>query len=163
MKIRPATDDDVAAIHEVATAAWETDYPGIVSHERTTEAAREWYDPDRMRRAIDDARTVVLVGDLTGEVVGFSHAAVSTERPTGSILRLYVHPDHRRRGLGSNLLEETIDALRDRDVERVEAMVLAENERGNEFYREAGFRMDDSGETTIAGELYGENVYVYEE
>ncbi|PSQ16466.1 N-acetyltransferase [Halobacteriales archaeon QS_8_69_26] len=161
MEIRPATADDAEGIGAVAEASWEADYPEVVSRESAAEAAGEWYGPDRMRRAAEDPGTVLLVA-AEGEVVGFAHAAVSTERMAGSILRLYVHPDHRRRGIGSDLLAATVEALRDLEVERIEAMVLAANDQGNEFYREAGFRRDDVGETKITGEYYEENVYVYE-
>lgn len=161
MQVRPATGGDAAAIHDVARAAWEADYPDIVSRENATAAVEDWYDTDRIREAVDDPGTLVLVAETDGEVVGFAHAALSSERATGSILRLYAHPDHRRSGVGSELLSETVDELRDREVERVEAMVLAENEPGNDFYREAGFRHDGTGETRIAGESYEENVYVY--
>lgn len=163
MEIRPADPDDAEAIREVARESWGTDYPGIVSRETIPDTVEEWYDPDRLREEVETPGVVVPVAEAGGEVVGFAHAVVSTESWTGAILRLYVHPDHRREGIGTQLLEATVDRLRDRNAERIEAMVLADNEAGNEFYRAAGFEREDTGETVIGDEPHQEHRYVFRE
>jgi ribosomal protein S18 acetylase RimI-like enzyme len=161
MRIRSADAGDVDAIRGIAHCSWERDYPGIANRETIDDRVEEWYGNDRMRSAVADPGTVVLVADAGDEVVGFAHAAVSTETWTGSILRLYVDPDRRGEGVGSELLDATIDELRDRDCERIEAMVLADNEPGNEFYRAAGFERVATGETVIGDGRHEEHRYAY--
>ena len=87
-----------------------------------------------------------------------AHATWNGEE--GYILRLYVHPDHRGAGHGRELLAATRTALADRGVDRVNAMVLAANDDGNEFYERFGFERADESETVIDGESYRENRYV---
>ena len=72
---------------------------------------------------------------------------------------MYVSPDRRDEGVGRALLAALEKRLREGGAERVQAMVLADNEVGNEFYRSAGFEKIDEDETTIGGETYAENVY----
>jgi hypothetical protein len=53
----------------------------------------------------------------------------------------------------------TLDRLRAAGAETVEAMALAANDDGNEFYRSLGFVLDRTEQTTIDGEAYEECVY----
>jgi ribosomal protein S18 acetylase RimI-like enzyme len=161
MEVRSADAGDVDAIRGIARRSWQRDYPGIASRETIDDRVEEWYGSDRMRAAVADPGTVVLVADAGDAVVGFAHATVSMETWTGSILRLYVDPDRRGEGLGGTLLDATVEKLGDRDCERIEAMVLADNELGNEFYRAAGFERVATGETVIGDGRHEEHRYVY--
>ena len=98
--------------------------------------------------------------DGRGEVVGFAHAVVTDGEAT--ILRVYVHPEARGDGVGTGLLETTIEAAWERAADRVRAMVLSSNEPGNAFYDNAGFEPVETGETVIAGERYEERTYELE-
>ena len=158
MDVRGATDDDREAIRRIAEASWEHDYPGILTRETITEGVGEWYSDRRLSEALDTDGALLLVAERDGDVVGFSHAV--WDGPEGSILRLYVDPDHRRAGIGTQLVERTRVALFAEGVDRIRAMVLAENELGNAFYHDHGFERIEVNETTIGGETYDESVYV---
>jgi len=158
MHVREATDDDVAQIRRVAERSWDADYPDIVSRETASEGVTEWYGEDRIRRELASSRTVLLVAETGGEVAGFAHAVWGSEE--GTVLRLYVDPDHRREGVGGRLLDATVEYLVAEGVDHVKATVLAENEPGNDFYRARGFeRLDETHETEIGGEFYAEHVW----
>lgn len=157
MDITPATREDVPGIRSVAETSWEADYPGTISRETVTEGLDDWYGVDRLREALADPKTTVLVARVDGQVVGFTHAIVTGE--TGTILRLYVDPDYRRRGIGRALFERSRDALESYDVGRIRGMVLADNDPGNEFYRQLGFERVSTGETLIGGESFEEHTY----
>lgn len=157
MTVREATTDDVPAICEVARRSWKNDYPDVVSRETIEEGVDDWYSPARIEDELSRARTVVLVAEEEGTVVGFVHAYSSDE--VGYVLRLYVDPDHRRVGVGTRLFDRVRDTLFGHGVTHVDAMVLADNDPGNTFYRTLGFEMDDQRETTIGPETYPENTY----
>jgi ribosomal protein S18 acetylase RimI-like enzyme len=157
MTIRAATTDDCTAIRRVARAAWREDYPGVLSRETAEAGVEEWYDDDRLTTEIERDDGVVLVARRDAEIVGFAHAVVTEGR--GTVLRVYVHPDARRTGLGGDLLETTLDELAAAGADTIEAMVLAENDLGRGFYEAVGFERVGEGETTIAGESYRECVY----
>jgi len=161
MEVRQARPSDVSAILRVAERSWEVDYPDILHRENVADVVTEWYDEARIRDELDNDDALVLVDEAEAEaeraVVGFGHAVRA--RRTGHILRVYVAPDHRGEGVGRDLLAALEEQLREGGAERVQAMVLADNEVGNEFYRSAGFEKIDEDETTIGGETYAENVY----
>ena len=159
MEIRPATEADREAIREVARAAWHDAYDAL---EATTidETVDEWYADDALERAIDKPGTAVLVAEVDGEVVGFTHGVVSEE--DGDVLRMYVHPDHQRTGVGTALHERLREDLEDFTMRRMRAMDLASNEASREFYEELGFERTDEAEVELGGEAYTESVYTLE-
>lgn len=161
MEIRYATSADLSGIEAVAEASWEHDYPDVFSRESAVEGVHEWYAEETMAGELLQSDAVVHVAERDGTVVGFAHAAWTGDE--GDVMRVYVHPDHRGQGVGSALLETAVATLFERDVERVRAMVLAENEPGKAFYRSHGFeREDETHETSIAGERYEEYGFVLE-
>lgn len=162
MTINQATDDDVEAVRQVAERSWTTDYPEILTRETAEEAVTEWYAPERIAAELEDDRTLVLVAEREGQIVGFAHATWNDDEGEGYVLRIYVDPDRRREGVGRELLEATCQALRERGVDRINAMVLADNDPGNAFYERFGFEYVDERETTVGDEAYRENRYALE-
>lgn len=164
--MREATIDDVAPIRAVAEASWERDYADILTRDTVAAGVNDWYDEETLADLVADERTPVWVAEVGeaddeqgdgGEVVAFAHGYVAGE--TGHVLRLYVHPDERRSGVGERLLSATVDALTGRGSGRVEATVLAANEQGRAFYEAQGFEQVAAAETTIGGEAYPECRY----
>lgn len=160
MDVREATHEDVDDIRRIVEASWEVDYPDILTRETAEEAVSEWYDADSLTEAIDEGRTELLVAERDEEIVGFAHATWNASEGAAYILRLYIDPEHRNQGLGRELLERTCDQLAEYEVDRIHAMVLAENEPGNAFYEGFGFERADESETQIGGEPYQENRYI---
>lgn len=159
MPIREATTDDVEAIGRVAEASWEIDYPDVMSRESLDEGVHEWYSTDRVREAIYWSRSHMLVAERDGDVVGFVHADVRADDDVGHVLRLYVHPDHRRQGIGGDLLEAACWALVDDGATHVRATVLESNDLGNEFYRRHGFEPAGTESVVVGDETHRETTY----
>jgi ribosomal protein S18 acetylase RimI-like enzyme len=157
MNVREADEGDIEGIRGVAHRSWERDYPGILSRETIVETVEEWYGPDRLAFDIGSNDAHVLVASGNDGVIGFAHAV--GESGTGTLLRLYVDPEYRGRGVGTRLLEAACGALADAGCTDVEAMVLEANKPGNAFYRGFGFEPDRESETTIGGDAYDEVVY----
>lgn len=158
MNIRQAKAGDEIAIERVAERSWESDYPGILNRENIEDGVHEWYGEDQIRNEIgnEDAIVVVATGP-DDDIIGFGHGIWT--RRTGHILRVYVDPDHRGQGIGRELLATVRDSLLTRGADSIQAMVLADNEIGNQFYQDVGFQKVDEEETTIGGDTYTENVY----
>lgn len=157
MPIRRAGADDAEAIRAVARASWTADYPTILSRETAESGVDEWYEPAQLRTELDRPATCVFVAEQEGDVVGFVHALWNREE--GVVFRVYVHPDHRGAGLGTDLVEHVRTAMESRGATHLTAMVLADNEIGQGFYESLGFERVGEGETTIGGESYGEYSY----
>ena len=113
MNLRSATADDTAAVHALEAACFGVDAwsPASVREELT----------GPLRRAV-----VVCESD---RVVGY--AVATTQRPA-DLLRVAVHPAHRRRGLAHMLLAEV--AASDTLLE-----VSADNQSALAFYAAEGF------------------------
>ncbi|WP_435363916.1 GNAT family N-acetyltransferase [Haloarchaeobius sp. DYHT-AS-18] len=158
MDYRHATVDDIESIQRVAERSWEQDYPDIISRESILDGVHEWYGDDRLREDIAAADTMVLVALAEGDLAGFAHGVLADD--TGTLMRVYVDPDHRGDGIGRALVEFATDDFATRGADRVEAMVLTDNEPGNEFYRSLGFEQVQRATTTIGGESYEENIYL---
>jgi ribosomal protein S18 acetylase RimI-like enzyme len=176
IEIRSGEPSDADAIERVAEVAWRADYPDVLHRENVEDAAREWYDPEAMSDSLTDPRTVGYVACLEGEeVVGFVHAyddsarerrpADDVEEPAadGYVFRAYVHPEHRGRDVGRDMLAAALEDLAGRGCDRVRATVLEENDAGQAFYEAFGFeRVGVTGETEIGGDYYDEVAYVTE-
>jgi ribosomal protein S18 acetylase RimI-like enzyme len=160
MTVREATAADVDDIRRVAEASWETDYPAVRTRERPSDVVDEWYAPEQVRREMDHPTSLLLVAEDGETVVGFGHATWRSSEEAGYLLRLYVHPDHRRQGYGSRLVAEIRRELARKGCDRLHAMVLAANDIGTEFYDWFGFERADESETYIGGESYREYRYV---
>ncbi|MFB6118992.1 GNAT family N-acetyltransferase [Halosegnis sp.] len=166
LEVRPAEESDAQAIEAVAAAAWEHDYPDLLAREHPGAAARDWYDPERIRRDAADPTHVLLLAEEDDCVVGFVHAFAPREdddatAETGDILRVYVRPDARGRGVGRELVNAARQRLHERGYETVRAMALAANETATDFFAACGFeRTDERGETTIDGDSYEEVVFI---
>lgn len=80
-----------------------------------------------------------------GRLAGFVSTAIKLlppylgGAPVGEIVFLYVVPEHRRSGLGRELAEAAIGAMKTRGVHSVELKVLAGNEEGRRFWEALGF------------------------
>lgn len=158
MIVRRASTDDAAAIERVARATWRADYPEVLNRENAAEAAGDWYDEHSLTATIERENALVLVASLDNEVVGFVHSYAGEDR--GDLLRLYVAPGYRERGVGTELLDRAVDDLFDAGIEEVHAMVLAANDQGRSFYESHGFELvTDDAETLIDGELHPECAY----
>ncbi|WP_332899151.1 GNAT family N-acetyltransferase [Haladaptatus sp. CMSO5] len=158
MSVRAAMPEDATGILTVAQASWEGDYPTILSRETASEGVVDWYNPDLIKKEIARTDTVMLVAEKDDTVWGFVHALWNHDE--GDILRLYVHPEARRSGVGTALLQSAVTELFDRGVDLVRAMVLKDNRLGNAFYEDYGFTLEREGETYIGEKAYPEAVYV---
>ena len=68
-------------------------------------------------------------------------------------------PEARGQGIGTELFEEVQGELEDRGAETVRAVVLAENEEGEQFFEQFGLEQGGSRETTIADEEFATHLY----
>lgn len=131
------------------------DYWVALAVDQQQHGSRLLTDPNR--EAVTDAvaRHVVTDGLLVaretepeadaGEILGFvmyhvEDGRYQQDRTTGVIVNLYVRPDARGDGIGSDLLSAAEAELAAEAVDAVTLDVLAANDAARRFYRRHGYR-----------------------
>ncbi|ELZ08658.1 GNAT family N-acetyltransferase [Natrialba aegyptia] len=160
MELREATIDDVETIRSIARDSLHSTYTDFLDSETIDDAIDQWYS-DGFADELESDDAVILVVERDDELVGYSQSdLVGQQYGTGRILWLHIDPDARGSGTGVRLLVRTREKLLDSGADQIECFVLADNEGGNEFYREHGFEQAGQREVDIGEETFTENVYV---
>jgi ribosomal protein S18 acetylase RimI-like enzyme len=98
--------------------------------------------PEAMTRFLarnPDTSWIALYGDV---VVGSIMAGQDGWR--GYLYHVAVHPDWRRRGVGTQLVEQAVAAIRSHGIPRIHCLVKHDNAEAQVFWLKRGFtRRDD--------------------
>lgn len=93
-------------------------------------------DPDALARAVDRSTLVVTARDDEGQLVGLARC-LSDDVSIMYLQDVLIHPDHRRRSLGSILVGA---CLRRFDHVRQKVLLTDDEQGQHEFYRSLGYR-----------------------
>ena len=92
----------------------------------------------------DDSRAVILVARDGTRPVGVAFVSFQSSVERGGRIawleELYVLPDRRGNGIGSRLVQASLDLARKRDCRSVELEVESSHARAAHLYRRAGFQ-----------------------
>ena len=147
---RIARASDAPAVGLVQAAVWRDAYslvlpPEVVEQFDGPSFARVW------RTSLSSPpspRHVLLVGCAGEQVVGFAAVGPGVDadatETSGEVLALGVHPDARRSGHGSRLLNAAADTLRGRGFDSLSTWILATDEATRAFLTAAGLSPDSA-------------------
>lgn len=145
---RIARPNDASAVGLVQAAVWRAAFGTVVPQEvfdqfDAARFARVWRDS---LKTPPSPRHVLLVGCAGEQVVGFAAVGPSIDpdanETSGEVLALGVHPDARRSGHGSRLLNAAVDTLRGRGFTSMAVWLLARDEETRAFLTSAGLSPD---------------------
>ena len=149
MQIRPATEADIPLLRDLAQRIWRECYHGIITAEQI-EFMLDWmYSEEEMRRQIT-AGVPWEIAELDGEPVGY----LSWQREDDGrvkISKLYVLPQHQRRGLGKQMLDHISEQARALGAHAMWLQVNKHNERAIGAYLKAGFHIEKEAVFDIGG------------
>jgi ribosomal protein S18 acetylase RimI-like enzyme/predicted nucleotidyltransferase len=128
---------DIPLIQTAADISWRITYEHIFAPEFIANFLQRAYSSESLRRSIESDRSVFLVAKDGNQVVGFCHAGEG--RNGAELFRLYVLPNHWRRGIGGRLLGIAEEWLIRRGVTDYFCYVHSQNEAGKAFYGKQGF------------------------
>ena len=128
LAVRPATPGDL---------------PEVLANDRSAFDPIWWHTLDSLARILGDAAHFI-VAELDGRIVGHAFSDVYVGR--GHLIRLAVHPDHQRRGIGARLLAEELRYLLAAGAYPVTLNTQANNFTSQTLYRRFGFA--PTGEST---------------
>ena len=146
--VRAAGPNDLPALGIVQATVWQEAYDGIVPPE-----VHAQFDPQSFtaawRAALADPPEGVhrlLVATAGAQVVGFAALGPSqdpdTGQATGELTAIGVHPQARRQGHGSRLLNAVVDLLREAGADALATWVLVPHEQTRAFLAGAGLAPD---------------------
>jgi len=147
---RIAHPSDAPAVGLVQAAVWRAAYADVLPHDVVGQFdgpsfARVWRDS---LNTPPSPRHVLLVGCAGEQVVGFAAVGPSADadaiETSGEVLAFGVHPDARRSGHGSRLLNAAVDTLRGKGFETVSTWILVTDEVTRAFLTAAGLSPDSA-------------------
>ncbi|MEX0569134.1 MAG: ribosomal protein S18-alanine N-acetyltransferase [Candidatus Njordarchaeota archaeon] len=87
---------------------------------------------------------IFLVAEYHKKIVGYICASIEIyDGPCGHIISIAVHPNYRRKGIGSALIKELINRLKKIDIKMVYLECRVSNEAAIEFYKKHGFEIKE--------------------
>jgi phosphinothricin acetyltransferase len=133
MRIRPARDDDAAAIRSI--------YEPVV-RETPISFEEKAPDTDEIERRIHDS-IAWLVCEVDRVIAGYAYAGRFHPRAAyrwSAEVSLYVAPDHQRKGAGRRLLAALLDELRRQGFANALAGIALPNDASVNLFESFGFR-----------------------
>jgi ribosomal protein S18 acetylase RimI-like enzyme/ribosomal protein S27AE len=168
MELREADTTDTERLRELARTAMTASY--ALSPQQLDAIVEEQFDEDRLARTFDGSETVVLVAESSeygggggsddddgDTVAGLVEGEVVDGR--GEVRWLFVDPEHRGRGIGTELFEGAIEALGERGANQVVASTLEANAEGEQFFERFGFGRVEQRHIEVGNESLVEHVY----
>jgi mycothiol synthase len=130
-----ASDRDYDEVFDVESAAFSLDMPEDPPSERSVVEGRI-----RVPQA-EYGRCLYWACRSEGSIVGFSLVALMPEENSqNALVRIVVHPDHRRRGIGRRMLAEALPVIRGEGRSQVLGAGLKVGAPGVEWAEGLGFR-----------------------
>ncbi len=146
--VRTARSQDVPAVGLVQAIVWRAAYSGVLPPE-----ALDQFEGPRFAQAWKTSlesppspRHRLMVACAGEQVVGFVALGPSSDpdagEEVGEVLALGVHPEARRAGHGSRLLNAAVDTLRANEFTHLHAWLLTDDEATRAFLVQAGLHPD---------------------
>jgi GNAT superfamily N-acetyltransferase len=146
--LRPSTDADVEAMVDLQLASWREGFVPILP------PAFELPDAENFVPRLADAlaaegvrSTLAFVDD---ELAGWITYGVNRDPDAGpgtaEVRSLFVHPDHWRSGVGTELMSHALQELTADGYDEATLWSFDVNDRANGFYERQGFRRDGAGQ-----------------
>lgn len=133
MIVRAAKQEDLAKVIEIEElsfpTAWDYDFFEKIS------------------------KDIFLVFDGK-EVCGYLIAGCCHRNVSATILKVAVHPEHRRKGIATNLVHKLVEILKDRKITEIDVIVIEGCKPAILFYKKAGFKTVSTMPQASNNDLY---------
>ena len=150
MEIRNASVADISLLRSLAQTIWRTCYPAIISIEQI-EFMLEWmYSEEQIRSEMGNGVVWELI-ELGGQgPIGFISFQLEADSRV-KLNKLYVLPDHQRKGIGARALSHVMESARALGGTEVWMQVNKQNRSAVAAYQKAGFTVYKEAVFDIGG------------
>jgi ribosomal protein S18 acetylase RimI-like enzyme len=148
LQILNASVEDAAAIQELLRETWKDTYGNHLSQETLDEVYKNWQSIEFLTQQIENPAIYFPLAKEEDEVLGL--ATTFRREDTILMFRLYVSPQHQRKGIGELLLKAVMEHFQ--GAKKIQLNVEAMNPKGQSFYKKQGFKEIKRGEEKIGNE-----------
>jgi ribosomal protein S18 acetylase RimI-like enzyme len=149
LEIVNASLDDAAAIQKLLKETWKDTYGDHLSQETLDEVYKSWQSIEFLCQQIENPAIYFPLAKDGDELLGLSTTAMREDRIV--MPRLYISPQHQRKGIGELLLKNVIEHFQ--GAKRIQLQVEAMNPKGQAFYKKQGFKEIKRTEEKIGNEM----------
>jgi diamine N-acetyltransferase len=149
--IAPITIGQITEAKQLLSYVWSCTYSDHLSPEAIQKVTSIWHAPERLQKQIENPDVYFAGAMEDNKLVGI----ITAEKEDDQVLfitRLYVHPNHQRKGIGSKLYKAAVEHFI--GIKRVKLDVDDVNHRALEFYKKLGFTEIERKEEELAGEKH---------
>lgn len=140
--VRFATPADAQAISDICSSAWRVTYKDLNTPEYIEQVIADFYNIERITKECSTSDKTwhgYIVAELDGQILGAIGGGVEDDN-WGNIYVLYVHPDHKGKGMGRALVNFLTDHQKTTyGITRQKVTVAQNNQMGIPFYEHMGF------------------------
>lgn len=146
MDIRPATPDDVPAVLPLVARICALHQEWDAARFRTVEHPEQRYD-GWLRQRATDPRSVFLVAERSGRIVGYIVGTIEKEiaiywtPECGWVHDLWVDEAYRNEGLGRQMAMLLVERFKALGVKQIRLQTAAINDAARKLFTSCGFRV----------------------
>lgn len=135
IKTRQAIIEDAEAIVNVHTSTWQFSYKGFVPDEELAKKTPTPEKVQKMQEAIQ--QQLFYVAEVDNQIVAFSglHGELGV---TSEIGLMYVLPQYQSLGIGRQLFQDFLKALKYKGCKKVEVWTMKKSPQSVNFYKNMG-------------------------
>ena len=153
-EVRPAGEEDLAAISALAGVIWRQHYPGIISHAQIDYMLGKMYALDMLREDVHLRKIRFYQLIVEGRMAGFGAIGPLEAPGVWKLYKLYMLPEFHGRGLGSRLLQHCEAEARRFGARCLRLEVNKRNHRPLAAYQRNGFTVVESVVTDFGGGFF---------
>ena len=144
IRIRPARDDDIAGVQQLADAIWHAHYPGIVSPAQIDYMLARGYAAEVLQGFVGRPDRGLELAIADDALAAFAAWYVLDGSSEAKLDKLYVAVSLQRQGLGGRLLAHVCDKARAAGATTLILNVNKRNAQAVRAYEKHGFAIRDS-------------------
>lgn len=149
--IKKATVEDARQLYKMMLAGLEdkTSEAYKANIERfgiPEEYVRQAFSLEALKKAVKDKKQLFLVAVENKKVIGFAQT-IRTNKETAELDRIFIIPEKTGKGIGTQLLNKTVDALKRENFHKLTVRAGKDETLARKFYEKNGFQLVE--ETTI--------------
>ena len=146
--IRPMEEKDIPEVQYVAKKSWNHTYYGIIPREVQNNFLNSAYSHEMLKKRLEQ---IIFVAEDKGKIVGFVNLNETNKPNTYDLTAIYLLPDYQEKGIGTQLIEHSIQELE--VFEEIFLEVEKSNINAVNFYKKLGFKIVDEYDDEFDGHV----------